>query len=337
MSANSVNVGINGFGRIGRVLFRAALGREDINIVAINDLMDTKTLAHLLKYDSVHGVLPNEIEATDSGILVDGKEIKVTGVKDPSQLPWADLGVDIAAECTGLFRNKENASKHLEAGAKKVVISAPAPDPDITVVCGVNDADYDPARHHVVSNASCTTNCLAPVLKVLLENYGIESGIMTTVHAYTGDQRLLDFPHKDLRRSRAAGLSMIPTTTGAAKAVSLVLPELEGKLNGLAVRVPTPNVSLVDVTLKMKTAGLSAEDVNKSLENAANGNLKGIMGYTELPLVSSDFNGSPLSSIVDASTTHVQGDLVKVLSWYDNESGYSHRMIDLMVKMGNYM
>ncbi|MCG8565018.1 MAG: type I glyceraldehyde-3-phosphate dehydrogenase [Desulfobacterales bacterium] len=333
----SVKIGINGFGRIGRVMFRAALGREDLEVVAINDLMDTKTLAHLLKYDSVHGNLPNEISHTDDGIVIDGKEIKVFGIKDPAQLPWADMGVDIAAECTGIFRDKENASKHLEAGAKKVVISAPAPDPDITIVCGVNDADYDPARHNVISNASCTTNCLAPVLKVILEKYGIESGLMTTVHAYTGDQRLLDFPHKDLRRARAAGLSMIPTSTGAARAVSLVLPELEGKLNGMAVRVPTPNVSLVDVTLQVNTEGLTPKDVNTALEDAAHGPLKGVLGYTDLPLVSSDFNGSELSSVVDGSCTDVKGKLVKVLSWYDNESGYSHRMIDLMAKIGNMM
>ncbi len=333
----SVKIGINGFGRIGRVMFRAALGREDLEVVAINDLMDTKTLAHLLKYDSVHGNLTNEISHTDDGIVVDGKEIKVSAVKDPVQLPWADMGVDIAAECTGIFRDKGNASKHLEAGAKKVVISAPAPDPDITMVCGVNDADYDPARHNIISNASCTTNCLAPVLKVLLENYGIECGLMTTVHAYTGDQRLLDFPHKDLRRARAAGLSMIPTSTGAARAVALVLPELEGKLNGMAVRVPTPNVSLVDVTVQVKTEGLAAEDINKALEAAANGPLKGVLGYTDLPLVSSDFNGSALSSVVDGSCTDVKGNLVKVLSWYDNESGYSHRMIDLMAKIGKMM
>lgn len=333
----SVKVGINGFGRIGRVMFRATLGREDLEVVAINDLMDTKTLAHLLKYDSVHGNLKNEISHTDDGIVIDGKEIKVTAFKDPAQLPWADMGVDIAAECTGIFRSKEAASKHLEAGAKKVVISAPSPDPDITIVCGVNDADYDPVRHNVISNASCTTNCLAPVLKVILEKYGIECGLMTTVHAYTGDQRLLDFPHKDLRRARAAALSMIPTTTGAARAVSLVLPELEGKLNGMAVRVPTPNVSLVDVTLQVNTDGLTAEDVNKALEEAANGPLAGVLGYTDLPLVSTDFNGSELSSVVDGSCTDVKGNLVKVLSWYDNESGYSHRMVDLMAKIGKMM
>ncbi len=331
----SIKVGINGFGRIGRVFFRAALQRDDIEIVAINDLMDTKTLSHLLKYDSVHGNLKNEISYTDNSIVVDATEIKVTAVKDPSQLSWAKFGVDIAAECTGLFRDRENASKHLSAGAKKVVISAPAQDPDITIVCGVNDSDYDPSQHNIISNASCTTNCLAPVLKVLLENYGIESGLMTTIHAYTGDQCLLDFPHKDLRRSRAAALSMIPTSTGAARAVSLVLPELEGKLNGLAIRVPTPNVSLVDVTVEVQKAGLTSEDINAALKAASENSLKNILGYTDLPLVSIDFNGNALSSIVDGSTTHVQGRLVKVLSWYDNETGYSNRMIDLMKKLGS--
>ena len=330
----TIKLGINGFGRIGRVLFRAALNHPDIEIPAINDLMDTKTLSHLLKYDSVHGNLSNEISYTDKAIQIDGKEIMVTSVRDPGQLPWYECGIDVAAECTGLFRDRESASKHLGAGAKKVIISAPASDPDITIVFGVNDADYDPANHHIISNASCTTNCLAPVLKVILENYGIESGLMTTIHAYTGDQRLLDFPHKDLRRARAAGLSMIPTTTGAAKAVALVLPELEGKLNGLSVRVPTPNVSLVDVTLQIQKDGIKAEDVNQVLKEASQGSLKNILGYTDLPLVSIDFNGSPLSSVVDGSTTDTQGRLVKILSWYDNETGYSNRMIDLILKTG---
>jgi len=331
----SIKVGINGFGRIGRVLFRAAMQNNDIEIVAINDLMDTKTLSHLLKYDSVHGNLNNEVTYSDNAIIVDDTEIQVTSIKDPSQLPWSQFGVDIAAECTGLFRDKENASKHLSAGAKKVVISAPAQDPDITIVCGVNDSDYDPSKHDIISNASCTTNCLAPVLKVLLENYGIESGLMTTIHAYTGDQCLLDFPHKDLRRSRAAALSMIPTSTGAARAVALVLPELEGKLNGLAVRVPTPNVSLVDVTVQVQQDGLTSDMVNTALKQASENSLKNILGYTDLPLVSVDFNGSVLSSIVDASTTCVQGKQVKVLSWYDNETGYSNRMIDLINKIGS--
>lgn len=332
-----VTLGINGFGRIGRVLFRAAMENDQVDVVAINDLMDTQTLAHLLKYDSVHGNLDNEISATENSIIVDGKEIFVTAAKDPASIPWISYGVEIAAECTGIFRDRAGANKHLEAGVKKVVISAPATDPDITIVCGVNDMDYDPANHHIISNASCTTNCLAPVLKVLLANYGIESGLMTTIHAYTGDQRLLDFPHKDLRRARAAGLSMIPTTTGAAKAVALVLPELEGKLNGLSVRVPTPNVSLVDVVVQVTSDNVTAEAVNQVLKEASEGDLKGILGYMDLPLVSSDFNGSPLSSIVDASTTDVKGNLVKVLSWYDNESGYSHRMLDLISKVAGYL
>ena len=332
----TIKVGINGFGRIGRVLFRASVKNPDIEIVAINDLMDTKTLSHLLKYDSVHGILENDITFTDNSIVFDGKEIFVTGKKDPSQIPWASFGVDIVAECTGIFRDRAGASKHLESGAKKIVISAPASDPDLTIVCGVNDSDYDPSAHHIISNASCTTNCLAPVLKVIYENYGIESGLMTTIHSYTGDQRLLDFPHKDMRRARAAALSMIPTTTGAAKAVALVLPELAGKLNGLSVRVPTPNVSLVDVTVQIETDGVTDQMVNTALKTASEGSLKGIMGYTDLPLVSTDFNGSELSSVVDASTTYVQGNLVKVLSWYDNEAGYSNRMVDLMIRIGSF-
>ncbi len=330
-----IKIGINGFGRIGRVVFRAALNNPDVEVVAINDLMDTKTLAHLLKYDSVHGTLDIDIDATDDSIIVGGKEIKVTAVKNPSELPWNDYGVDIAAECTGIFRDREGASKLLDAGAKKVLISAPAVDPDITIVLGVNDNNYDPQNHHIISNASCTTNCLAPIAKVILEKFGIESGLMTTIHAYTGDQRLLDFPHKDLRRARAAGLSMIPTTTGAAKAVSLVLPELTGKLNGLSVRVPTPNVSLVDLVVQVQKDGVTVEDVNNALREASEGDLKNILGFSALPLVSSDFNGSPLSSIVDSSTTDVNGKLVKVLSWYDNETGYSSRMIDLTLKIGS--
>lgn len=333
----TVKIGINGFGRIGRVLFRAALKNPAIEIVAINDLMDVKTLSHLLKYDSVHGTLDNDISFTENSIRVDKKEISVSSKKDPTGLPWAECGVEIAAECTGIFRDRQGASKHLEAGAKKVVISAPAADPDITIVCGVNDTDYDPAVHHIISNASCTTNCLAPILKVLLEKYGIESGLMTTIHAYTGDQRLLDFPHKDLRRARAAGLSMIPTTTGAAKAVALVLPGLAGKLNGLSVRVPTPNVSLVDVTVLITRDGVTAQEVNHALKAASQGSLKNILGYTDLPLVSSDFNGSSFSSVIDASTTFVQGRLVKVLSWYDNETGYAGRMVDLILKTASFM
>lgn len=329
----TIKLGINGFGRIGRMIFRAAINNPDIKITAINDLTDTKTIAHLLAFDSVHGRLNGVVTATDGAITVDGQKIKVTSLRDPAEIPWKDSNIDIVAECTGLFRDKEAASKHITAGAKKVIISAPAPDPDITIVMGVNQEKYDPASHNIISNASCTTNCLAPVAKVLLENFGIVSGMMTTVHAYTGDQRLLDFPHKDLRRARSAALSMIPTTTGAAKAVSLVLPELEGKLNGLSVRVPTPNVSLVDlvVVVEKKT---TREEVNQALRKAANSELKGILEYSELPLVSIDYNGSPFSSIVDAISTDAIGNMVKVYSWYDNEAGYSTRMVDLAAMIG---
>ncbi len=333
----STKIAINGFGRIGRLVFRAALKHPDIDVVAINDLTDASTMAHLLKYDSVHGNLDKEIVAQDKAIVVDGKSIAYTAVKDPAELPWQSLGVDIAMECTGLFRDRANASKHLTAGARKVIISAPAKEPDATIVMGVNQTTYDPKQHHVVSNASCTTNCLSPVAKVILETFGIENGLMTTIHSYTGDQRLLDFPHKDLRRARAAALSMIPTTTGAAKAVALVVPELEGKLNGLAIRVPTPNVSLVDVVFNISKSGVTGADINNALKTAAEGELKGILGYSELPLVSSDFNGSTLSSIVDADNTYVIDKMVKVLSWYDNESGYSHRMVDLAAMIGGML
>ena len=329
----SVKVGINGFGRIGRVFFRAALKNPDIDITALNDLTDTKTIAHLLKYDSVHGTLNETVEQTEDTITVGGKIIRVTKEKDPSNIPWAEMGVDVVAECTGIFRDREGASRHLEAGAKKVVISAPAVDPDLTVVLGVNDDMYDSEKHSIISNASCTTNCLAPVAKVIHERFGIISGLMTTIHAYTGDQKLLDFPHKDLRRARAAGLSMIPTSTGAARAVSLVLPELSGKLSGLSVRVPTPNVSLVDLVVRVEKENVTREDINAALKEAAEGELEGIMGFCELPLVSSDFNGCPLSSIVDGTTTEVLGDMVKVLAWYDNEYGYSTRMSDLISKI----
>jgi len=331
----SIKIGINGFGRIGRLVFRAALKHPDVDVVAINDLTDAAPMAHLLTYDSVHGKLDLEIKAQGDTIEVDGKSIAFTSIKDPEQLKWKELGIDIAAECTGLFRDRENASKHLTAGARKVIISAPAKDPDITIVMGVNSNKYDPKTHHIVSNASCTTNCLAPVAKVLLENFGLKSGLMTTIHAYTGDQRLLDFPHKDLRRARAAALSMIPTTTGAAKAVSLVLPELTDKLNGLAIRVPTPNVSIVDLVATIEKDGVTTSEVNQALQSAAEGEMSGILGYSELPLVSTDFNGTDLSSIVDAATTYAIGNMVKVLSWYDNESGYSHRMVDLAAMMGN--
>lgn len=325
-----VKVGINGFGRIGRVIVRAAqrMG-ADVDFVAINDLVDAQTLAHLLKYDSVHGIFPGEVKAKGNSLLVNGKEIKVTAIKDPAQLPWKELGVDVAMECTGLFRDKEKATKHLEAGAKKVIISAPAKGPDITIVMGVNQKAYDPNKHHIISNASCTTNCLAPVAKVLLDNFGIQRGLMTTIHAYTNDQSILDFPHKDLRRARAAAVSMIPTTTGAATAVALVLPQLKGKLDGLAIRVPTPNVSIVDLVVEVEKE-TSVGGVNAALKKASQGELKGILGYTEEPLVSIDFNGNTLSSIVDAPTTAViEGQMVKVLSWYDNEMGYSARMVDL--------
>ncbi|BBO66531.1 glyceraldehyde-3-phosphate dehydrogenase [Desulfosarcina alkanivorans] len=333
----SIKIGINGFGRIGRVVFRAAMNHPEIEVVAINDLTDAATMAHLLKYDSVHTKLDVDIEARNGAIEVDGKSIAYTAVKDPEKLAWNDFGVDIVCECTGLFRDRDGAAKHLNAGARKVIISAPAQDPDITVVMGVNANKYDPKQHHIISNASCTTNCLAPVAKVMLENFGVKSGLMTTIHSYTGDQRLLDFPHKDLRRARAAALSMIPTTTGAAKAVALVLPELEGKLNGLAIRVPTPNVSIVDVVINVEKTGVTKSDVNEAIREAADGSLKGILGYSELPLVSTDFNGCPLSSVVDAPTTYVVDDMVKVLSWYDNESGYSNRMVDLAAMIGKQL
>jgi glyceraldehyde 3-phosphate dehydrogenase len=332
----SIKMGINGFGRIGRLVFRAAMKHPDIDVVAINDLTDAATMAHLLTYDSVHGRMEPEAVATENGIELGDKTISITSVKDPAELPWGDMGVDIVAECTGIFIDREGASKHLAAGARKVIISAPAKEPDITIVMGVNSNQYDPRQHHVISNASCTTNCLAPVAKVLLENFGIRSGLMTTVHAYTGDQRLLDFPHKDLRRARSAALSMIPTTTGAAKAVALVLPELEGKLNGLAIRVPTPNVSIVDLVATIDKSGVTVSDVNDAMKKAAEGSLKGILDYCDKPLVSIDFNGSPLSSVVDAPTTYVV-DMVKVLSWYDNESGYSARMVDLAAMIGEQL
>ena len=330
----SIKLGINGFGRIGRLIFRASLDYPDIEIVAVNDLTDSATMAHLLTYDSVHGKLDREVVAKDDAIEVDGKSMAITSIKDPANLPWKDLEVDIVAECTGLFRDHESASKHLAAGARKVIISAPAQEPDVTIVMGVNSNQYDPRNHHIISNASRTTNCLAPVAKVLLENFGLQSGLMTTIHSYTGDQRLLDFPHKDLRRARAAALSMIPTTTGAARAVALVLPELAGKLNGLAIRVPTPNVSLVDLVATVEKSGITTTDVNDALKEASENSLAGILGFCELPLVSSDFNGSTLSSIVDGLTTYVVGDMVKVLSWYDNEAAYSCRMVDLAAMIG---
>jgi glyceraldehyde 3-phosphate dehydrogenase len=324
-----VKIGINGFGRIGRCVFRAGFGRKDIDFVAINDLTDARTLAHLLKYDSVHGRFTRDVKAGDNSLIVDGKEIKVLSERDPENLPWGELGVDVVLECTGRFRDRENTSKHLKAGARKVVISAPATDPDWTVVLGVNEKEYDSKKHNIISNASCTTNCLAPVAKVVLDEFGIKKGLMTTVHAYTSDQSLLDLPHKDLRRARAAAMSMIPTTTGAAVAVSLVLPELKGKLDGMAIRVPTANVSLVDLIVETDK-NTTADDVNKAIRKAADGGLKGILAYSDEPLVSIDYNGNPNSSIVDLKSTKViGGNLVKILSWYDNEMGYSHRMVDL--------
>ncbi len=324
-----VKVGINGFGRIGRNVFRAALNNPNVEIVAVNDLTDAKTLAHLLKYDSVHGVLDLPVEARDNTLIVGGKEIKVLAERDPAQLPWKEYGVEIVVESTGRFTKREDAAKHLEGGAKKVVISAPATNEDITIVMGVNEDKYDPAAHTVISNASCTTNCLAPFAKVLHEKFGIIRGLMTTVHSYTNDQQILDLPHKDLRRARAAALSIIPTSTGAAKAVSLVLPELKGKLNGFAMRVPTPNVSVVDLVAELKT-NVTAEEVNAALKEAAEGPLKGILAYSDEPLVSTDYNGNPASSTIDGLSTMVlEGNMVKVVSWYDNEWGYSNRVVDL--------
>ncbi|HOB82541.1 MAG TPA: type I glyceraldehyde-3-phosphate dehydrogenase [Peptococcaceae bacterium] len=326
-------VGINGFGRIGRNVFRVALDNEDFEIVAVNDLTDARTLAHLLLYDSVHGPFAGRVEAGEDSIIINGKAIKVLAEKDPALLPWGELGVDVVIESTGRFTKGEKARAHLKAGAKKVIITAPAKDEDLTVVMGVNDDQYDPAKHHIISNASCTTNCLAPVVKVLHEKYTVRRGMMTTVHSYTNDQQILDLPHKDLRRARAAALSIIPTTTGAAKAVTLVLPELKGKLNGFAMRVPTPNVSVVDFVAELGTK-VSVEEVNAALKEAAEGPLKGIMAYSDLPLVSKDYNGNPHSSIIDGlSTMVIDGNMVKVVAWYDNEWGYSNRVVDLARKV----
>ncbi len=325
----AVRVGINGFGRIGRIVYRAASGNAAVDIVAVNDLADAKTNAHLLKYDSVHGTFQGKVEARDSELVVDGKAIKVLSEKDPAAIPWAGLGVDIVIESTGIFTSAEKAAGHLRAGAKKVIITAPAKGEDMTVVMGVNEKSYDPARHNILSNASCTTNCLAPVAKVVHESFTITRGLMTTVHSYTNDQRTLDLMHKDLRRARAAGLSIIPTTTGAAKAVGKVLPELNGKLNGFAMRVPTPNVSVVDLVADVEKR-TSAEEVNAALKAAAEGPLAPYLAYTEEPLVSKDFNGDPHSAIVDALSTMVMdGTMVKVIAWYDNEWAYSLRVVDL--------
>lgn len=323
-------VGINGFGRIGRNVFRAALNNKDVDIVAVNDLTDAKTLAHLLKYDSVHGTLNAEVKAVEGGIEVNGKLIKVLAEREPANLPWKALGIDVVVESTGRFTDADKAAAHITAGAKKVIISAPAKGEDITIVLGVNQDKYDPSKHHIISNASCTTNCLAPFAKVLNDSFGIKRGLMTTVHSYTNDQQILDLPHKDLRRARAAAMSIIPTTTGAAKAVALVIPELKGKLNGFAMRVPTPNVSVTDLVAELEKPA-TADEINAALKAAAEGPLKGILAYCDEPLVSRDFNGNPNSSIVDAlSTMVVEGSLVKVVSWYDNEWGYSNRVVDLV-------
>ncbi|MBO8136935.1 MAG: type I glyceraldehyde-3-phosphate dehydrogenase [Desulfotomaculum sp.] len=347
----TIKVGINGFGRIGRLVMRAAIEtgafevvgvnhksrrikvpeqKPGLDFAAVNDLTYSKTLAHLLKYDSVHGILDADVEATDDAIVVAGKEVKVYAEADPEKLPWGDLGVDIVVESTGRFTKRDDAAKHLKAGAKKVIITAPGKGVDITIVMGVNHDKYDPANHHIISNASCTTNCLAPVAKVLNDSFGIEKGLMTTVHSYTNDQNTLDLPHKDLRRARAAAMSIIPTTTGAAKAVGLVLPELDGKLNGFAMRVPTPNVSVVDLVCTLKKS-TTVEEVNAALKNASENELKGILAYSELPLVSTDYNGNPHSSIVDALSTMVmEGNMAKVVAFYDNEWGYSNRVLDLV-------
>jgi glyceraldehyde 3-phosphate dehydrogenase len=327
----AIRVGINGFGRIGRNFLRTCQGEDSVEIVGINDLTDATTLAHLLKYDSVHGIIKADVEVKGNNLAVNGKEIQVTSITDPAQLPWKDLNVDITLESTGRFVDKEGASKHLSAGAQWVIISAPAKEPDATVCMGVNEETLDISKHKVISNASCTTNCLAPIAKVIDQQFKIKGGLMTTIHSYTNDQRILDLPHKDLRRTRAAALSMIPTTTGAAKAVALVLPHLKGKLDGMAIRVPTPNVSVVDLVAMVEKEA-TAETINAALKEAAEGPLKGILQYCDGPLVSIDFNGNPHSSILDAQVTKVlDGNLVKVLSWYDNEWGYSTRLKDLML------
>jgi len=325
----AVKVGINGFGRIGRNFFRAAYKDPSLEIVAVNDITDAKTLAHLLQYDSVHGRFEETVSVKENAIVVAGKEVLVLASKDPAELPWGKLGVEIVIESTGKFTDREGCEKHLKAGAKRVIVSAPAKGEDATIVMGVNEKTFDPAKHRILSNASCTTNCLAPVAKVLLDSFGIERGLMTTIHAYTNDQKILDLPHKDLRRARAAAMSMIPTTTGAAKAVSLVIPELKGKLDGMAIRVPTPNVSVVDLTAELSKT-VTVEEVNAAMKKAAEGPLKGILAYVEAPLVSIDFNHDPVSSSFDAlSTKVIAGKMVKVLAWYDNEWGYSCRLVDL--------
>jgi glyceraldehyde 3-phosphate dehydrogenase len=331
----ALRVAINGFGRIGRNVLRAAkkAGATDIDFVAVNDLTSTETLAHLLRYDSVHGRYPGSVEARENALLVDGDEVRVFAEKDPAALPWRDLEVDVVIESTGRFTSRADAAKHLDGGAKKVIISAPAKNEDITIVLGVNEEKYDPAGHHVISNASCTTNCLAPVVKVLLDEFGFRRGLMTTVHAYTNDQNILDLPHKDLRRARAAGMSIIPTTTGAAKATALVIPEVKGRIDGVAMRVPTPDVSIVDLTAELEQE-VTPEQVNEALRRAAQGRMQGILSVEEEELVSVDYTGNPHSSIVDAASTNVMSGLVKVMAWYDNEWGYSNRCVDLARYIG---
>ncbi|MGM5484572.1 MAG: type I glyceraldehyde-3-phosphate dehydrogenase [Nanobdellota archaeon] len=331
----NMKIAINGFGRIGRMVFRAAYeqGFEGLDIVAVNDLTDTKTLAHLLKYDSIHGRFKGEVSHDDEAIYINGKKILVLSEKDPAQLPWKKLGVEVVAECTGLFRKREDASKHLQAGARKVLISAPAKDPDFNIVLGVNEHEYNKKKHHIISNASCTTNCLAPVVKVLNDNFGVEKGYMTTVHAFTADQNVQDAPHKkDLRRARAASENIVPTTTGAAKAVTKVIPELDGKLDGMAMRVPVSDGSITDfvATLKKET---SPEEINELFKNVAGHHLKGILEYTEDPIVSKDIVGNKHSAIFDSDSTRVNGNMVKIIAWYDNEMGYSHRMVDVLRKL----
>ncbi|MGB9736202.1 MAG: type I glyceraldehyde-3-phosphate dehydrogenase [bacterium] len=329
-----MRVGINGYGRIGRIIHRISLQRKDIDIMAINDITDAKTLAHLLKYDSVHGTLDANVEAQNDSILVNGKKSIVTSFKSPDQIPWKEFGVDIVVESSGHFTDREKAELHFKGGAKKVIISAPAKDPDITIVLGVNHQNYDPKKHHIISNASCTTNGLAPVVKVINDNLGLESGFMTTVHSYTNDQRILDLPHKDLRRARAAAISMIPTTTGAAKALHLVIPEVKGKLDGISIRVPTFDVSIVDLSAIVKKQ-TTVEEVNALFKKASEGEMKGILGYSEEPLVSIDYKGTHFSTVFDALLTKViNGNLVKVYSWYDNEWGFTTRMVDLIELVG---
>lgn len=327
----AVRVGINGFGRIGRLVYRAGLNNKNIDFVAVNDLpVGTKTLAHLLKYDSTFGILKEEVTATENSLIVDGNELKVVSYKSPAEIPWKGLGVDIVVESTGVFTDRDKAQGHISAGAKKVIISAPAKDEDVTIVLGVNDAMYDPRKHHLISNASCTTNCLGPMAKVLLDNFGIKRGLMTTIHSYTNDQKILDLPHKDLRRARAAAVSMIPTSTGAAKAIGLVLPQLKGKMDGYAMRVPTPDVSVTDLTCELEKS-TTIEEVNAAFKKAATGAMSHILEYCDIPLVSRDFIGNPKSCIFDAELTKViGGTFVKIIGWYDNEWGYSSRVVDLI-------